>query len=143
MQHPSELAYEIELPLPPRAASPNYRGHTKARASAIRQYRQDCYFLLRAARVPALEPPVRVSYTFYLAKPETTAERYNLANLYFPLDDDDAIGAMKAARDALADAGVVPCDSRSFVRQGGVEWRTTKDVHEGRRCVVMRLEGGV
>jgi hypothetical protein len=137
---PQPRVYEVELDLPPRECSPNFRGHTRARAKAIARYRQDAYFLFKAAHIPPLRTPVKIQYTYYLARPATMPERYRLAGLYFPLDDDDAAGAMKAARDALADAGIVPNDGRWHVRQLPVEWRTTKDTHGGRRCVVVRLE---
>lgn len=129
----------IVLPLPPRAASPNFRGHTIARAREIAVYRRACNALYRQARLARAPGVIRLHWDWYLPRPETMAERYRRANEYEPRDDDDAIGAMKAARDALQDAGVVPDDSQRYVRQGHVVFHS-RGHKDGGRCVVLMIE---
>lgn len=130
----------IELPLPPRECSPNWRGHTKARARAVARYRGDCLILYRQARIPALQTPITLQLEYFLARPKTFADRYMASSLYFPLDDDDAIGGFKAGRDALIDARIIPNDSRKHVRLAPVIWHTTAPDHQDRRCVVVHME---
>lgn len=128
----------IELPLPPAECSPNFRGHTKRRATAVARYRQEAFYAYRAAKLPALATPITLHWDWYVARPESMRERYLSAGGYVPRDDDDAIGSVKAARDALIDAGCVPDDRAEFVMQGSVQWLSK--LWDGRRAVVLRIE---
>lgn len=91
---------KVTIPLPPKALHPNARPHWGTKARAAAQYRRD-------ARLASLEALGRkrprwaratIQATFYH---RTTRSR---------LDGDNALAAIKAALDALQDAGVLATD---------------------------------
>lgn len=137
---PSPRRHVVELPLPYRECSPNYRGHTKVRARKVAAYRQACFYAIRKAGLGPMPAPVTLHLEFFLARPATLAERYKRADLYFPLDDDDAIGSFKPGRDALADVGIVKADTKRYVRQGSCHLYTRAEEHRGRCCLVLTIE---
>jgi hypothetical protein len=128
----------IALPLPPRECSPNHRGHTRARAAAIARYRREAFYCYREAKLEELRTPVTLHWDFYVARPASMLDRYRDAGGYVPRDDDDAIGSVKAARDALIDCGAIPDDAAKFVRQGRVRWLS--QLYNERRAVVLTIE---
>lgn len=91
---------EFELPLPRRELSSNARVHWAKKARAVKDYRQHAFYSTYEALhngAGALKPPVMVSYTFGTKEARTVG-------LYAPRDESNAIDAIKAAQDGLADA---------------------------------------
>lgn len=129
--------YTVELPLPPKGCSKNVRRHWRVRHKANANYRADCALLYRVAKIPAL-PAVRLSLAFYNGGRVVGVDD----GLYRPLDDANAIASFAAGQDALVDAGVIPNDSRKYVRQGPVEIYGTAKQHRGRACVVLTITAG-
>lgn len=89
----------IELPFPSAVLSPNSRNHWAVRARATKAARQTAFLLTKAARLPALTPPVAVAMTFHPA----AAHRY---------DVDGLQSRCKAYFDGIADA--LGMDDRHF-----------------------------
>jgi hypothetical protein len=130
------MKYEITVPLPPKALSPNgSQGlHWGKKARVKKQYRRECEFEFRRAKVPPLTPPVRMHLDFYLARGANARDRY------FARDEDNARIAFKNGQDALADAGIIPSDGQKYLRMGETRLHTRKKEHQGRCCVVVTLE---
>lgn len=149
------MRYQIELPLPPKALSPNFRGHTRERARWVKRYRYCCLQFYKAAKLPTIiaapSPqaapvkvapikPVIVHLDFYLA-PKVSACGQKLPDgCYRPRDEDGARGAFKAGQDALVDAGIIPDDSKKYVRMGYTKIHSTQKQHGGKTMVVLTLE---
>ena len=127
---------EIELPLPPKQASPNNRAHWATTRSATTAYRQMCATSYMIAKVPALKTPVKIHLDFYLCRTPMTL----YCERYFPKDADNARASFKAGQDAMQDAGLIPGDSKRYVIPGETNLYTTKKQHKGRSCVVVRFE---
>ncbi|MBV8971312.1 MAG: hypothetical protein JO290_03360 [Sphingomonadaceae bacterium] len=115
----------VVLPWPPRALSPNARGHWSWRSKAAAIYRRECWALALAA---GLTPAVVAGITDVAVQLD-----------FFPpdgrhRDDDNAVAAFKAGRDGVADA--LQIDDRRIV--------TTVRLHgEARGCVVLTLTDAV
>jgi Holliday junction resolvase RusA-like endonuclease len=125
--------FTVDFPLPPREASPNWRGHWRRQREATTAYRETCGWILKSELPGVRFAGVRVSYEFFQASPLLPD---NCATFR---DSDNALAAMKAAQDSLKDAGVVPDDSYRFVSIGGVVVRPARQ-SEGKRLVRVTLE---
>ena len=89
------LVLTISLPWPPAATSANASspGNWRKKTDAARSYKQDCAWIIRAAKVkPAGFAPVCVAVTF---NPPASTSRYDLDNL---------LGRAKQGLDALSEA---------------------------------------
>jgi hypothetical protein len=130
---------EIEVPLPPKGASPNSnRGHWGPKARARRRYQSECEVELRkvAASIRALGVPVSIVATFYLGRGTTDVERYQRSARYFPRDEDNAIASLKGAIDAIVSSGALRDDSTRYLAvERPVLLRRARE-HRGRACVV-------
>lgn len=121
------------LPLPPVNLSPNARCHWRPKAAAVKAYRQQSAALMRAAQVPQFDGLVAVDLEFYLCR--IAGDKTS----YYPKDEDNARASMKAAQDALMDAGIIAGDGKKHVRVGETLLRTRAKEHKGFTCVVMRV----
>jgi len=95
------LTLTVTIPLPPRFLSPNARAHWRPKAACTKRYRRDAMIAAKAAMGHA-PPPLWKRATLQAAF-HHKARRLR--------DDDNAMGSLKAARDGLADAGVVIDDN--------------------------------
>ncbi len=89
----------VILPLPSPALSPNARVHWGVKAAAVKSYREVAW--AHALREMLGEPPMdkaTINPVFYW--PDRRRR-----------DDDNAVASLKAARDGLADGGVVRNDA--------------------------------
>lgn len=125
-------SFSVELPLPPKEASPNARVHWGAKARAVRLYRETCGTLARMKIGRRRLERVRIDLDFYLCRGRDTAS-------YFPRDCDNAISSAKAAIDGLRDIGIVVNDSKKFVTIGETRLHTTKKEHQGKTCLVLTI----
>lgn len=121
---------ELQLPLPPREASPNNHASRLARMRALAGYR----WLVGALARQALErsswpiaPRVRLSLTYRLAGGRD--------GFYRPNDPDNALAACKPLLDGLVDAGVIVDDSWRWLEIGSI--RCDRDAGPG---VLVQLE---
>lgn len=136
--------HTIELPLPPKECSPNYRGHWTNKANPIWKYRYDCRWAFYKAytdlasqmlgrKAEPLRTPITIHLEYYCGGRWDTT-------LYRPKDTDNAIGAFKSGQDSLIDAGLIPDDSARYVKVGRCKiYRTVKE-HKGRCCLVVTIE---
>lgn len=123
------------LPLPPKELSPNGRSYWRKKAEAVKKYRETCATLMRRSNQGSIPGRVVIDLDFYLCKVA------NDKHSYYPRDEDNARAAMKAAQDALKDAGVIQGDGKKHVRVGSTRLRTTEKEHERLTCVVMTIRG--
>jgi 3',5'-cyclic AMP phosphodiesterase CpdA len=135
---------EVEIPLPPKAASPNRMGrHWGAKWRARKRYQAECEFDLRkvASRIRALPRPVVLEATFYLGRGATPGERYQRKARYFPRDEDNAGASLKGAIDALVTSGALADDSSAHLTVGRLRLLTRHKEHRGRAVVVLSFVG--
>ena len=128
-------AIVIELPLPPRALSSNARVHWSRRHRETKGYRESALMHMRVSlqnERHAPKPPVRVSYAF-------CTKNARRIGLYAPRDHTNAVDAIKAAQDGIADALGFD-DSAKYMRLGTVTIDAT--VGPFVRVVVEPCEGG-
>lgn len=95
---------------------------------------------MRKAKLGALPTPVILHWDFYYGKRRDASGRILKDNCYRAYDEANAIGSVKAAQDALTDAGIVPDDSKKFVRMGSITLHSTAKEHQGRAMVVLTIE---
>lgn len=127
--------YQIELPLPPKALSTNgNKGSWRRKHNAVKAYRAACATLLRAGVGRRLSTPVTWHQDYYASRADSAL------GLYHPKDEENAISALKAARDALADAGLIASDSRKHLRLGQCRLFSTARECKGPGRVVVTLE---
>lgn len=88
----------LVLPWPPKGLQPHAKGHWRPKAEATRRYRQDAFWIAKAAKVTE-DPNAILTFTF---NPPDRLRR-DLQNLP---------GMMKAAIDGIADA--MDCDDHGF-----------------------------
>ncbi|MGF6695204.1 crossover junction endodeoxyribonuclease RusA [Metapseudomonas resinovorans] len=97
-----EMGQSVLLPWPPRALSPNARGHWSKRSRAAKSYRMQCFLLAKKAGLSTPAGRILLSLEFL---PPNRQRR----------DDDNLLAAFKAGRDGLADA--LRIDDSVFVSQ--------------------------
>lgn len=107
----------------------------------MKQYREEgrIYGLASGVR---LAVPVRVHHDWYMGK--TVAEKIDpkdaVHKRYRPLDEANAIAALKGAIDGLVDAGVLKSDTHEWLKWGECRLLRTAKAHGGRSGVVLRFE---
>lgn len=127
----------INLPLPPKGCSVNTHTHWRVRHRATKQYRADAELAAKAAfresKVAIPLPPCTMHITYYNGARGQDA-------CYRPKDEDNAIAAIKAAKDGFTDAGLWEDDTSRHVRMGEIKLLQTMKEHGGRAGVVVRVE---
>ena len=104
----ARVSVELDLPMPPRELSPNYRGHWGKIAGYKKSYRDHCLVLAKSVmwRQKRLYPK---DGEFPLALPVVAEVTFT-----FPdrrrRDQDNALASLKAAWDGLVDAGLLADD---------------------------------
>lgn len=127
------MTYIVTLPLPPVECSPNGRFHWAAKAKSVKQYREDCYWVLKVAKIPPMER-VTVSLTFDMARGKVPDGRYR------PTDTDNALSSIKGCLDSMQDAGIVRSDDHHTVKHGAIVLNRTKKEHDGRCGLTITIE---
>ena len=98
-------ALTFEVPLPPRALSPNSgKGSSRiAKSKWVKRYREDCALHARIAAGADWEPLQRaeVRLTFCLKDRPAPFGQLDRASFYHPKDQDNAIASVKALIDSL------------------------------------------
>tara|TARA_B110000444_G_C18724334_1_gene540068 strand:+ start:102 stop:485 length:384 start_codon:yes stop_codon:yes gene_type:complete len=94
-----EFPIDFEMPLPPRELQPNHRCHWRAKARAVKLYRNVACGVVLGTFIPN-EPlgSLLVQATFYHASKRRR-------------DRDNLLASLKAAFDGMTDAGLVADDS--------------------------------
>jgi hypothetical protein len=90
----------------------------------------------QVARAKVMQAPNRIAKTetrrIYLELMAESKRRRKASDLYHPTDKDNAIAALKAAIDALRDAGIVGNDTPEWITMGTFELvRTASDKPNG------------
>lgn len=123
------MTLTIELPVPPKALSPNARVHYHVRARAVKAYRLAAHLNAVASRIdssPSWEP---VPYF----RAGTTQVTWYTKTKRKP-DADNALSSLKAAWDGITDSGFL-ADDRGLTHQPII---FLVDKHRPR--VVLRIE---
>jgi len=145
MTEPTVLV--IEVTLPPAAVTAHNKGHWRAKAQAIKTYREtfaSLSDLMMMRRHGAIGFKVRIHHEWFLAKtpPEEKlgANCPDVLKRYRPADEGNAIQSLKPVIDGIVDAGLLIDDRAAFVEWGNYVRHGTQKEHGGRHCVVLRLE---
>ena len=131
----------INIPLPPVDCKPNTHKHWRAKSKAIKQAREEAFNAGMEARLKygPLKPPVVVHHSWYMASDPTEGAKGH-PKRYRPLDEGNAIAALKGSIDGLVDSGLLEGDSHTLLKWGeGRLYRAMAD-HHGSHCVVLRIE---
>jgi len=135
------MKHTVILPLPHKALSPNNKprtvGGAKAKAVQAKTYRMQCkavFCSLRNRLKRPLNLPITIHLEFYLKR-----RQYD-ASSYYPKDEDNARGSVKAMQDALQDSGLIATDSHKNVHTGFVRLYSTASEHLGRTEIVVTIE---
>lgn len=138
--------WTIEIPLPPKPCSSNWRGHWATRSKAVKEYRQQCFSTFYAAQLHGALPAtllnsIIIHADFYLYNPTIApgVKYAKLAGVVMPRDADNARGCLKPAQDALVDVAVVPGDSARYVRMGDTRIHSKAKDHQKRHCVILTI----
>lgn len=98
----SKTLIVIRMPLPPKELSPNARVHWARKAKVVKAVREEAYYstlaAMREVGITAYWPIAVIEPRFYVA---TNRRR----------DRDNLAASLKAARDGIADAGLVANDT--------------------------------
>ncbi len=129
------MSVECFVPLPVYGCSGNTVKHWRVRQQARKQYRTECFYTYKEAKLPKMEGLCWISLTFYNGPTKPGDRRYR------PRDESNGIEAAKSLQDALVDAGIIQDDTRKYLRQGPVEILGTKKEHGGRAGVLVKLRG--
>jgi len=123
----------LDLPLPPKACSPNFKGHWGEKGRATKQYREAARLICYASKPKGWNAErVRIHAEFFLSRHDTRG--------YHPLDKQNAIASIKAAIDGLVDAKLIPNDSNhKIVWEDPILHRSQKE-HKGKAAVLLHIE---
>lgn len=93
---------ELDLPMPPRELSPNYRGHWAQIAGYKKDYRDHCLVLAKSVMW-------RAKGKYPLPGPVVAEVTFTFPN-HRRRDQDNVLAALKAAWDGCVDAGLLADD---------------------------------
>lgn len=112
------LSFVVDLPLPCKILSPNVRAHWAVKAAATKRHRTDAGFLFKIAKPKGWKPvPVEISVEYRCPKGSAG---------YVAHDEQNAKSSLKAAVDAMVDAGIIPTDSHRWLTWGDFVLVTSK-----------------
>jgi len=98
-QKGARVEYAFAFPVPPRQLSPNARCHWRVLAKHKKEYKARCLGIARAVLGDDPQPLWKLATIKYVG--HFKARKW---------DDDNLIGSMKYARDAIAAVGIVEND---------------------------------
>lgn len=128
----------VWVPLPPSGCAQNTHCHWRAKAKDVKLAREEAFNAGMGALIDhgEIRNAVTIHHTWYMAR--DGAEK---PKRYRPLDEGNAIGALKATIDGLVECGLLANgDSHKWVKWGnGLLFRAAKD-HGGRCGVELVLE---
>jgi Holliday junction resolvase RusA-like endonuclease len=128
----SSSIYTIMLPLPPRSCSSNSGSgrsrHWRTSAAGKREYRNTCWqyftFWEKTRGSPlGFRRPVKLHWEYQLPRKRVEG--------YAPRDCMNGSDALKAAQDALVDAGLLPDDDYKHISSSTVTIRREEDIEPG------------
>lgn len=128
----------IEIPLPPAGCNIHAKGPWRAKAAATKIYRGEVATLARRY-ASHFAGPVMLSHEWFMA-PDIREKARGSVRRYRPLDEGNAIGALKAAVDGLVDAGLIKGDTHVLLKWGACTLNRDRKRHGGRTCVVLTIE---
>lgn len=141
-----KVAYNIAeivvvVPLPPVDCKPNTHKHWRAKSKAIKQAREEAFNVGMEARLKhgQLCGRVRIHHTWYMAADPLEGAKGH-PKRYRPLDEGNAIAALKGTVDGLVDSGLLQGDSHNLLVWGDGRLRRNSKEHLGLAQVVLRLE---
>lgn len=109
----------VHLSTPPAILSPNVRRHWAAKGGAVKGYREACGWMFKSVRRHFPKDPVPI-----IIDVEYRATRGCGGAVCY--DEDNARASLKAAIDGMVDAGIIPTDSKKWLRWGDFTLITNK-----------------
>lgn len=124
------LKISINLPLPSRALKPHAQGHWRAKYSATKAARDEAKLMALCATNGS--KPMMGKAIVHVVYDTTSAKHIKG---YRPLDEQNAIAAVKAYIDGCKDAGIIVDDSAKHLK-----WGKTDIVKNGNPGVTLIFE---
>ena len=120
----------ITVPPPTRVLSPNGYLHWRKVSKAKKDHRELVCILAKQQQAAPISGAVEIQIDWYMAN----------KTFYCPMDNQNAISALKAAIDGIVDAGVIEDDNRKIVKAiYPVNLYRTRKEHQGRSEVVFTI----
>ncbi|MBS1702890.1 MAG: hypothetical protein JST12_14595 [Armatimonadetes bacterium] len=134
----------LSIDLPPTGLTAHNKGNSIAKATKVRAYRKLAALASAGQRTETFAGKVRIHHVWFCDK--NHFEAAGGANClkkhkrYRPLDEGNAIQALKPAIDGLVDSGVLSGDTYRHVTWGDYIRLGTKAEHFGRCGILLFLE---
>lgn len=130
----------ITIPLPPKGCAQNTRQHWRVRHKADTIAKEESFNVAMEARLKhgSFDKPVKVNHTWYMARDAREGMR-GVPRRYRPLDEGNAIGALKATIDGVVAAGLLPADSHDWLKWGDGNLYRNAHNHQGQACVILEF----
>jgi hypothetical protein len=122
-------AFTVEIPLPPKALSPNVgKKSWRAKWKATQKYRRTClaYLTIKRPRDWIAQGCFELEVQYRVHRADIDVAYRPLNRPYHPKDEDNARASLKALVDALRDARLIPTDAHGTLRWGRFELFTTE-----------------
>lgn len=135
--------------LPPAAVTAHNTGAWHSKSGAVKEYRESAHELMVTQHrslvwAGSIRYKVRIHHEWFLAKTFMEARLGSDCpkkwRKYRPLDEGNAIQALKPAIDGIVDSGVLADDKAGFVEWGRFVRRSLASEHKGLSGVLLTLE---
>lgn len=130
--------FTVTISLPYKALAIHAAGHWRSKTAPTKAHRTEVkYLTMQAISKAGISIPVqkvRVSSEWFMGPTPAQKDRYR------PTDVQNAIGALKAAFDGVADSGLIVSDNHEHLVIGETTLHRTAKGHKGRACIELVIE---
>jgi hypothetical protein len=134
----------LSLPLPPAGVTAHNEGHRMIKSSIIKKYRSETELEVKALKLAQISKKVKIHHVWFchksnyeVAAGKNCKKKYKH---YRPLDEGNAIQALKPLVDGLVDAGLLKGDTWKEVTWGDYLRLGTEKQNFGKCGLLLFLE---
>lgn len=131
----------IEIPLPPYYCRSQQGVHPVARRAATSKYRAEVKTICLLLYKPQFQNKVQIDHFWYCGESEGERLKPGVKShkKYRPMDEGNAIQALKPAIDGIVDSGLLIDDKAKYLMWGSFARYGTQREHQGKSCIVLVL----
>jgi len=131
----------IEIPLPPFYCRSQQGVHPVARRAATSKYRSEVKMICLGLYKPQFQNKVQIDHYWYCGESESERLKPGVKShkKYRPMDEGNAIQALKPAIDGIVDSGLLIDDKAKYVTWGEYARHGAQSEHRGKSCVLLVL----